>query len=176
MIKETCQTFKQRVCLVEGWFKKRKHFKFAHLSLVPEEIRCIFFPTASYSIFFLHSREGHPGFVSDMFGFLYSYVLCLLSTLSKPASNREIIPTLTILHFTYLKLPRNQENSALNRHQNGVAVSGTGRWGKEAQCSTKGNMPQGPPKSASAGIHASTYLGSGDLLQLSRTPSYIVTS
>ena len=35
----------------------------------------------------------------------------------------------------------------------------TGRYGKDAQCSTKGNSPQAPPKPGAAGIQRSTKLG-----------------
>lgn len=148
-------------------------------TLVPEEIRCIFFlqiPTAHFP--YIRVKDI-PALYLTRWAF-YTHRSFAFRQLLNKLRIAKMLATQTILrHFTSFHLPQTtkkiSKKSTPNRHWNGViAVSGTGRWGKEAQCSTKGNMPQGPPKSASAGIHASTYLGSGYLLQVRRTPSYLV--
>ena len=150
-------------------------------TLVPEEIGCIFFlqiPTAYFP--YIRVKDILALYLTRMTRWVFytqSFAFCQLLNKLRIAKFSPLKLFYAILHhFTYSNYQKNQKSTP-NRHWNGViAVSGTGRWGKEAQCSTKGNMPQGPPKSASAGIHASTYLGSGDLLQVRRTPSYLVTS
>ena len=73
MTKDISQTVEQRVSLVEGQLKKR-HVKMLQVDLHTCSRRnwVHIFPADSHSIFSLHSREGHPGCVSDTMGFLYS--------------------------------------------------------------------------------------------------------